>query len=240
MRCHAHAGVFIIVGDTHQLGAVLKKDNSVAAQIAHGVVSARCFSKFYHFCLKAQHRCEDAELFAAIEKIGDGDWPTVSGESHYDKPVQRVRLPHSLFPAHEATDENLQQVRAWVHGDPNARTPADPLDGAIVTGTIALAKEHNDALLAMLDGDEVQYDSIDRVKPIRDGVQCFEANAITPETAKTLPGSGIPPADLRLKVRQHFLGCSCILLIDRILAITGCSLTCLRLLRTPMQGRHLT
>ena len=33
-----------------------------------------------------------------------------------------------------------------------------------------------------------------------DGIQPFEARIITPETAKTFSGSGIPPPDLELKV----------------------------------------
>lgn len=196
----AHTGIFIIVGDTRQLGAVLRKDSSVAAQIQHSVTSAPCFAHFKHYRLTAQHRCQDAELFAAIEKIGDGEWPTVSGESHEVEPAQRVRLPRDLFPAWEATDANIDELRRWVHGDPDERTADEALRGAIVTATVTAAEEHNHAMLALLDGEAHVYDSIDRVKPVRDGVQPFEARIITPETAKTFRGSGIPPPDLQLKV----------------------------------------
>ena len=179
---------------------MLRKDNSVAAQIKHSLTTAPCFPQFRHFRLTAQHRCKDPELFAAIEKIGDGEWPTVSGQSHDEQPAQRVRLPRDLFDAYEATDENIDELRSWVHGDPNERTADEALQGAIVTGTVAAAKEHNAAMLALLDGELHKCDSIDKVKPVRDGIQPFEARIITPETAKTFPGSGIPPPDLELKV----------------------------------------
>ena len=184
---------------------MLRKDSSVAAQIQHSITSAPCVSAFKHFRLTAQHRCQDAELFAAIEKIGDGEWPTVSGESHDEQPAQRVRLPRNLFPAYEATDENVEMLRTWVHGDPNNRAPDAALQGAIVTSTVASAKEHNAAMLALLDGEHHPRDSIDRVVPVRDGTQPFETRIITPETAKTFPGSGILPPDLALKARAQWL-----------------------------------
>jgi hypothetical protein len=56
----SHTGIFIIVGDTRQLGAVLRKANSVATQNQHSITSASCFSDFKHFRLTAQHRCQDA------------------------------------------------------------------------------------------------------------------------------------------------------------------------------------
>ena len=182
---------------------MLRKENSVAAQIQHSITSAPCFADFKHFRLTAQHRCQDAELFAAIEKIGDGQWPTVSGESHEEQPMQRVRLPRALFPAYEATDENIEELRGWVHGDPNVRTANEALQGAIVASTVAAAKEHNREMLARLEGELHACDSIDKVVPVRDGIQPFEARVITPETAKTFPGSGIPPPDLELKVRAR-------------------------------------
>ena len=90
-----------------------------------------------------------------------------------------------------------------MHGDPSSRTSDAALQGAIVTGTVASAKEHNAAMLALLDGEHHPRGSIDRVVPVRDGTQLFETRIIKPETTKTFPGSGIPPPDLALKARAQ-------------------------------------
>jgi hypothetical protein len=87
-----------------------------------------------------------------------------------------------------------------VHGN---YVPGSHLQGAIVCkalSTNARAEEHNLAFLDLLLGESQTYTARDEVIPVRDGDQAFESAHISSDAARAFSKSGVPPADLVLKV----------------------------------------
>jgi hypothetical protein len=84
-----------------------------------------------------------------------------------------------------------------VHGQYIAGSPPQ---GVIVCSTNARAEEHNLAFLELLPGEAQTYTARDEVVPVRDGDQAFECAHISSDAARAFNKSGVPPADLILKV----------------------------------------
>jgi hypothetical protein len=70
----------------------------------------------------------------------------------------------------------------------------------IVCSTNARAEEHNLNFLDVLPGESQTYTARDEVVPVRDGEQAFESAHISSDAARAFNKSGVPPADLILKV----------------------------------------
>lgn len=196
---HDCAGVFLIVGNCAQLGPVLR-GLGLSDQIHHCIVRAKTFALFQHFRLNGQMRCKDPELRAALHAIGYGTLQAIDGVPYDERPAARVRMPTDLFPAVAATDENVEALRNWVHGDGD---PAGEraLRGAIVCSLVSRAQEHNGAMLDRIEGDARVYASRDVSKPVRDGDAAFENVELTEKTSKLCDEGSIPPSQLELKVR---------------------------------------
>jgi hypothetical protein len=108
-------GVFMIVGNCAQLGAVLPgADDSTL--IASAIVNADTFQRFKHFRLTGQMRMLDSDLRDAVHSVGYGTWPSTSGGNHHTCAPQRILLPTALFPAISDAATGIQDFRMWVHG----------------------------------------------------------------------------------------------------------------------------
>jgi hypothetical protein len=189
-------GVFMIVGNCAQLGAVLPgADDSTL--IASAIVNADTFKRFKHFRLTGQMRMVDSELRDAVHSVGYSTWPSTSGGNHNICASQRIQLPTALFPAISDVSTGIHDFRKWVHGHYIAGSPPE---GVIVCSTNARAEEHNLALLDDLPGDARTYTARDEVIPVRDGNQAFEGAHISSDCARAFNQSGVPPSDLILKV----------------------------------------
>lgn len=191
-------GVFLIVGNCAQLGAVMP-GKGIAEQIAYSLQRSRHWTRFVHLRLTGQMRCHDDELRRAIHAIGYGEWPTLDGRSHYEAPLAKIRLPYHLFPAKPATPENILAARLWAHGDVSVPLAHKTMTASITCATNALADEHNHALLDQLQGAQHVYHARDIVKPA-EGVNDVHAVHLSTDATRLLHASGVPPADLRLKV----------------------------------------
>jgi hypothetical protein len=145
----------------------------VATQIAYSLLYAWSFNVYRHFRLTGQQRIPDIELKDAIHSIRYGIWPAVDGTTHHECASQKSRMPTALFPATVASDENLANVRSWVHGDVSSFSGG--LRGASICSTNARADEHNLALLDIEHGEEkaTKYFGCDEVVRVRDGDQLF-------------------------------------------------------------------
>jgi hypothetical protein len=189
-------GVFMIVGNCAQLGAVLPgADDSTL--IASAVVNADTFERFKHFHLTGQMRMLVSDLRDAVHSSGYGTWPSTSGGNHHACASQRILLPTALFPAISDAATGMQDFRMWVHGQYVAGSPPQ---GVIVCSTNARAEGHNLALLQNLPDDARTYTARDEVLPVRDGNQAFESAHISSDCARAFNQSGIPPSEVVLKV----------------------------------------
>jgi hypothetical protein len=120
-------GVFMIVGNCAQLGAVLPGADD-ATILASAIVNALTFGRFRHFRLTGQMRMTDSELREAVHSVRYGTWPSATGGNHHACASQRVRLPITLFPAISDVGNGIEDFRNWVHGN---YVPGSPLQGVI-------------------------------------------------------------------------------------------------------------
>jgi hypothetical protein len=193
-------GVLMIVGNCAQLGPVIL-GKGLPELIEWNITRAACWDRFEHLRLTGQMRCKNQRLRQAIHDIGYGCHPTINGVPHSVCPMARVRMPTDLFPAFPADAKNLAEQRAWVHGAVNAPTAVSSMQACIVCATNALAEQHNNVLLDMVQGPVTEYKARDEVIRIDDRSKAqFDTSHLTDATSRLINKAGTALHTLRLKV----------------------------------------
>jgi hypothetical protein len=139
----------------------------------------------------------DLCLRDAVHSIHYGTWPSTSGGNHRTCASQCIRLPTALFPAISKVGNGTGDFRKRVH---RHYVPGSTPQGFIVCSTNVRAEGHNLAFLDLLPGEGQRYTASNEVVTVLVSDQAFKSAHISFDVACAFNKSGIPTADLVLKV----------------------------------------